>query len=102
MRLAMLAEPMPAAEALRAGLVSHCVADDEYDDTLTGVVARLRRGAPLGLTATKRAVNAMALPGLEESLEYERNTQAMLLRTADFTEGVAAFTEKRRARFTGS
>lgn len=102
MRMALLAEPLPAREAHDAGLISHCVGDEEYDDTLATVVRRLSGGAPLGVAATKRAINAMALPGLEQTLDYERTTQTMLLRTQDAAEGMAAFTEKRRPHFTGA
>jgi enoyl-CoA hydratase len=101
MRMAMLAEPLPAKEAYDVGLVSHLVPEEEYDATLASVVKRLRHGAPLGLAATKRSVNSATLDGLEPALEYERTTQVMLLRTADAAEGMRAFSEKRHPTFTG-
>ncbi len=101
MRMALLAEPLGAADAFAAGLVSHCVPDAEYDDVLAGVVRRLRRGAPLAQAATKRAINAVDAAALEAALEYERTTQTMLLRTADVAEGMAAFSAKRAPVFRG-
>ncbi|KQY63547.1 MULTISPECIES: enoyl-CoA hydratase [unclassified Nocardioides] len=101
MRLALLAEPLPGREAYDAGLVSHVFPDSEYADGLAGIVKRLRHGAPLAQAATKRAVNAATLAQLEASLENERTTQTMLLRTADVAEGMRAFGEKRHPHFTG-
>ena len=101
MRMALLAEPLSAREAYDAGLVSHVVADADYGSELAAVVGRLRGGAPLGQAATKRAVNAAALAQVEPALELERATQTMLLRTSDVAEGMRAFSEKRRPRFTG-
>ena len=39
--------------------------------------------APLALAATKKAVNAAALDGLEAAFARERSGQSVLLRTAD-------------------
>lgn len=101
MRMALLAEPLPAAEAHAAGLVSHLVRDDEFDATVVGLASTLAAGPPLGYAATKKAVNEATLPHLEAALSRERTGQTVLLRTRDVAEGMRAFGEKRRPRFTG-
>jgi hypothetical protein len=51
---------------------------------------------------TKRLLDAAETSTFAEQLELEAATQAELTRTPDFTEGVAAFLEKREAAFTGA
>jgi enoyl-CoA hydratase len=101
MRMALLAEPLTGREAYDAGLVSHLVEDDALDGVLVEVTARLAAGAPLGLAATKRSVNAATFAGLDDALERERTGQTILLRTADAAEGMRAFSERRPPEFEG-
>lgn len=101
MRMALLAEPLTGREAYDAGLVSHLVEDQALETVLTEVVARLAAGPPLAMAATKRAVNAGALVGLDEALERERTGQTLLLRTRDAAEGMRAFAERRPPDFEG-
>ena len=101
MRMALLAEPLSAAEAYDAGLVSHLVDDEELDQLVTRLVHRLAAGPPLAFAATKKAVNAATLSGLHDALERERTAQTVLLRTEDAAEGMRAFGEKRRPDFRG-
>ncbi|HLN76980.1 MAG TPA: enoyl-CoA hydratase, partial [Nocardioidaceae bacterium] len=96
MRMALLAEAMPAREAYDAGLVSHVVPNADFDVLVSRIVGRLAAGPPLAYAATKRAVNAATLAGLEAALERERTGQTVLLRTDDVAEGMRAFSEKRR------
>jgi enoyl-CoA hydratase len=101
MRLALLSDLVTAREAYDAGLVSHVFPDAEYAEQLARIVARLSRGAPLAFAATKKAVNAATLGGLDPAFERERAGQSVLLRTEDVAEGMRASAEKRRAEFRG-
>lgn len=102
MRMALLAEPLGAAEALDAGLITHLASDAEFAPTLATLARRLAAGPPLAFTATKKAINAATLAHLEGALERERTGQTILLRTEDVAEGMRAFGEKRRPDFTGA
>jgi enoyl-CoA hydratase len=101
MRMALLAEPLSAREAYDAGLVSHLADDDAFETVVEDLVRRLAAGPPLAYAATKRAINAATLSGLDDALERERTGQTLLLRTGDVAEGMRAFGEKRRPEFTG-
>lgn len=102
MTLALLGDRLTAAEALQAGMASRVLPDVEFDAAVHEVVARLATGAGQALAATKRAVNAVTLPGLADGLAAERDGQVRLLGTSDFAEAIAAFSEKRPPHFTGA
>lgn len=102
MRMALLAEPLSAADAAAAGLISHVVPDDEFDAAVDKLTRRLAAGPPLAFAATKKAINAATLGGLEDALDREKRGQLALFTTADAAEGTRAFVEKRRPTFTGT
>lgn len=101
-RMALLAEKVSATQAAEWGLIAEVVADDAFDARIDQLVAQLAAGAPLAYAATKRVLRAATLAGLPAILEAERAGQGPLLESADFAEGIAAFQEKRPARFTGA
>lgn len=101
MRLALTSDRVGAEEALAMGLVTHLLPDEEYAAGLVALVDRLAAAAPLAVAATKKAVNAATLAELEGAFARERSGQAVLLRTADAAEGMAAFAERRPPRFEG-
>jgi 2-(1,2-epoxy-1,2-dihydrophenyl)acetyl-CoA isomerase len=99
--LMLLAERLPAAEALHWGLIERVVPDDELDRVTRDLAVQLAHGPTRSYAATKQALNAAALSGLAAQLALEAELQGDLAESRDFGEGVAAFAERRPPVFTG-
>jgi 2-(1,2-epoxy-1,2-dihydrophenyl)acetyl-CoA isomerase len=99
--LAFLGDPVGAEEALRIGLVNRMVPGESLAAETRALALRLASAAPRALALTKRALNRSLDASLEDQLEYEAILQGLAASTADHTEGLAAFREKRPPRFTG-
>jgi len=99
MRMALLAERLTATDAFQAGLVSHLVPAEEFEALSQRVILSLRDGPQVAYARTKQAINSAALQRLGPALALERSGQIGLLAAHDFSEGSAAFMEKRRAVF---
>ncbi|CAN3130316.1 enoyl-CoA hydratase [Mycobacterium sp. smrl_JER01] len=102
LRMALLAERIPAAEAFDWGLVSGVFGADEFDAEVDRIVATLVSGPAVALSKTKQAINAATLTELEGALELEKRGQLNLLDSHDFREGTRAFQQRRAANFTDS
>ncbi|HEU4362589.1 MAG TPA: enoyl-CoA hydratase [Mycobacterium sp.] len=100
MRLALLAERLPAADALAWGLISAVYPADQFDTEVDKVFAALLAGPAVALAKTKHAVNAATLTELDGTLDREYVGQSALLVAHDFREGTRAFQERRPAKFT--
>jgi enoyl-CoA hydratase len=100
MRMALLAERIPAAEAYDWGLVSAVYPVDTFDAEVDKVISTLVSGPAVALRNTKHAINTATLTELEGALEREKQGQLGLLDSHDFREGARAFQERRSARFT--
>jgi len=99
--IALLAETFDAAEALRLGLINRVVPTGEVEAQALALARLLAAGPTQAYGGIKKLLDASGANTLNEQLELERETFAASTRTADFREGIAAFTEKRPARFTG-
>lgn len=99
--MALLTEPMSAADAERFGLVAKVVPVESVVDEAMAMARRLADLAPRALALTKHALDRAWGTDLETALDDEAYLQGIVGATADHAEGIAAFLEKRPPRFTG-
>lgn len=95
-----LGEKLTAEQALTWGLVNRVVEDTELADRARELAVRLAAMPTRALGLTKRLMNAAWTARLEDQLESEAFLQFTAGNTADHREGVVAFLEKRKPRFT--
>lgn len=100
-KLIFSGEPLGAAEAQAAGLVSEVVPAAELADAAHAAAAKLAAGPTRAIGLAKRAINHAEDALLPESLALEAALQELAGRTEDHADGVAAFDEKREPRFVG-
>ena len=99
MDLVLTARMMDAAEAERAGLVSRVVpADKLLDEALAAASQICEYSLPI-MMAAKESVNRAYESTLNEGILFERRVFHSLFATEDQKEGMAAFVEKRKAKF---
>jgi 2-(1,2-epoxy-1,2-dihydrophenyl)acetyl-CoA isomerase len=100
--LAMLGERLGAAKALEWGMINQVWPDSELDGQAEALCSKLAEGPTGSYAGTKRQLNRWLYQHMGDQLEFEAQVQQERASSADFREGVAAFAEKRTARFTGS
>lgn len=100
-RFFLLAETMDADAALAAGLVDYVVNDDAVVAEAEKIARELASGPTEAYGGIKRLFLQTPNRSIESQLEEEAQTLAAISRTADAQEGVKAFREKRKPKFTG-
>ena len=101
LELALLAETIDAAEALRLNLVNRVVPREHLEGETAALAARLAAGPALAYGRIKQLMRTSFDRSLAEQLAEEAAAFTALAASADFAEGVSAFVGKRPPRFTG-
>lgn len=101
MEIALLSDRFDAARAYELGLVNRVVPADKLAEEAMGMAERLAAGPTMAYARTKALIDQSFETDLASQLEAERLNFVASTATADFKEGVAAFTEKRRPDFKG-
>ncbi|MFB6551114.1 enoyl-CoA hydratase/isomerase family protein [Streptomyces sp. NPDC056405] len=99
--LVLTGRRMDGAEAERMGLVTSVVEPAELMPTALALAEGIADQAPLAVREGKRLVDDGLESGLGAALLREQQSLSWLYTTEDAREGVAAFLEKREARFLG-
>lgn len=97
-----LGRRIPAPEAKEWGLLN-AVAEDSADleKVVLDMVERLNGQSPLALKTIKRVLGTVYDTTLQVGMEVEGHAYEKLRESDDYKEGIAAFAEKRKARYTG-
>lgn len=98
--MALLAERIPASQALGWGMINKVVPDADLAAAADAVAARLAAG-PASLARTRQLMLASMHTTLDAQLQAELDNQRWAGKTTDFAEGVSAFLAKRPAQFNG-
>ena len=86
-----------ASEAERLGLVNEIVAADNLESRVAELLKTLRGNSPASLRATKKLMADQNRAWLDASIAAAMEANSKAREHADFSEGVAAFLEKRKA-----
>ena len=92
---------VPAADALRMGLVSRVVPAADLKAAATKLAKTILSRGPLALRTALAAVNEGLEMPQDQGLQYEAAVFGLLAATQDMQEGTGAFLEKRPAAFKG-
>jgi enoyl-CoA hydratase/carnithine racemase len=91
-----------AEEAVAIGLANRVVPADRLYDEAVALARLIAANSPGGVRMSKRAIQRnQEITSYAAALELENRGQALLTRTADMPEALAAFKQKRAPRFTG-
>ena len=99
--LALIGDKLPAEQAESWGLIWRCVDDEELQTEARKLAAHFATQPTRGLGMIKKLLRESSGNTLAEQLELEKNAMRELGQSHDYQEGVAAFMEKRPAKFKG-
>ncbi len=97
----MTGEKVDAQTALASGLVNRVVSEEVLQSETMALANQLAQGPTKAMGLMKRATNRGLDLNIDDFLDLEADLQELAGRTADYKEGVSAFTEKRPAVFQG-
>jgi enoyl-CoA hydratase/carnithine racemase len=89
-------------EAVAWGLADRLVPADTLNDAAYDLASDIAKSSPAAVAASRSAIRAELISGIAETLRSEMALQRPLMDTADFREGVRAWSERRNPKFAGS
>jgi enoyl-CoA hydratase len=102
MLICLTGKTFTGREAFEMGLASEVVADEAVLDRALELARAIAALPPIAVAQIKEVLLAGQDASLESALMLERKAFQLLFDSADQKEGMRAFMEKRKARFTGA
>jgi enoyl-CoA hydratase/carnithine racemase len=97
--LCLTGELISAARAAEMGVVNQVVPLAELDAAVDALLGKLTAASPAAVRRGKQAIMAMEQMAFDQALPFAEAQIALASRSADAAEGLAAFNEKRKARW---
>lgn len=91
-----------AEEALAIGILNHVTAEGQAVAKAIEIAQEIAECAPLSVMAAKQAINRSGHQSFDEALTEGGDLSALLMASEDRKEGLTAFMEKRKPKWTGS
>lgn len=101
MELMLLGDPIPAQRAYEVGFFNRLVAEGEAMSTARELAATMAQNAPLVMAFLKELVNETQPRSPVEAMYRTQQRAEVVSRSEDASEGLKAFQEKRKPRFSG-
>jgi enoyl-CoA hydratase/carnithine racemase len=99
--LALTGRVMTADEALRHGIVSRVVPDEQLDETALEIARGIASRPAFSVQMFRRTLGRLANPLVQQSIAEEALTQSLVFQSGDYKEMKAARAEKREPRYRG-
>ena len=90
------------AEALAIGLCDRLTSPEDLRDAAREFASEIAASGPLAVLSIRETMRGELAERVRAATRREHEQQQILRATSDFREGVAAMTERRPPRFTGS
>ncbi len=100
--LMLTGDKLSAFDAEKIGMIYKVIVDDLFEEESKKIASDLSQMPTKGLAYTKHALNHSFANDWEQQLLLEDEYQQKAAQTQDYTEGIAAFTEKRKPHFKGN